>query len=333
MYRFLNTITSNLVSVISASMFLGFLYGLVFPTDFLRMLVIPFAFFVVYPMMVNLKVEKVFKGDDIKLQLFTQVMNFCVVPFIAFGIGLIFFRDNLYMLLGMLLIGILPTGGGVISWTGILKGNLESATKMAVIGPIVGVILAPFYIDFLMGSDLSIDIMFIAKQIMLIIILPTSFGIVTRRFLLAKSKKPHSKNNLLSIFPSFSTIGIVGIVFVAMALRAKGLVNNPMMFIYVLMPLILFYFISFTIGTFIGRIFFNRASMIAFVYGSSMRNLSISLAIVISLFDGNGSGAALLITVAYIIQIQSAAWYARFTDRFFVRSKLPQPAKVHSPSY
>jgi hypothetical protein len=40
-------------------------------------------------------------------------------------------------------------------------------------------------------------------------------------------------------------------------------------------------------------------------------------------------GAALIIALAFIIQVQSAAWYVRFTERIF-GAPLLQPAKGDS---
>ena len=48
-----------------------------------------------------------------------------------------------------------------------------------------------------------------------------------------------------------------------------------------------------------------------------MRNLSIALAIAIGAFRDQGADAALLIALAFVVQVQSAAWYVRLTDRLF----------------
>jgi arsenite transporter len=41
------------------------------------------------------------------------------------------------------------------------------------------------------------------------------------------------------------------------------------------------------------------------------------LAIAMTAFGKQGTTIALLIALAYVIQIQSAAWYVRFTDKIF----------------
>jgi len=56
---------------------------------------------------------------------------------------------------------------------------------------------------------------------------------------------------------------------------------------------------------------------VALVYGTVMRNLSIALAVAMNAFGPAGSEAALVIAMAYIVQVQSAAWYVKLTDRIF----------------
>lgn len=312
MQKFLNKMIRNMVFIIPASMLVGFIFGITFNIDFLHLFIIPCAFLIVYPMMVNLKMEDLLKGVDVRLQITAQVLNFCVVPFVAFGIGLIFFRNNPSLLLGLMLIGILPAGGGTVPWTGIAKGRVSSAIKMVAVGPLLGVILAPFYIKMLAGTFLEIKFFVVIKQLLFIIVFPMMCGLLTRRLLLKNRKE-----KVLSVIPSFSTVGIVFMVFTAMALKAKTIFHDPLLFLYILLPVFLLYIFNYTLSNFIGKIFFSRESTIALVYGVSMRNLSISMAVSMSLFGAWGSSAALVIAIAYIIHVQAAAWYAKLSNKIF----------------
>ena len=50
----------------------------------------------------------------------------------------------------------------------------------------------------------------------------------------------------------------------------------------------------------------------------SCPNLSIALAIAMTAFGGEqGSEIAIIIAMAYIIQVQAAAWYVKFNDKIF----------------
>ncbi len=53
------------------------------------------------------------------------------------------------------------------------------------------------------------------------------------------------------------------------------------------------------------------------IYGTVMRNLSIALAIAMTVFKKNGAEIAIIIALAYIVQVQAAAWYVKFSDRIF----------------
>ena len=152
MWKFLQKITKNLILAIPVMMISGFIFGIVFQSQFLKGLIIPFTFLMVYPMMVTLNIQKVFEGGDTKAQVLTQAINFGIVPFVAYGIGLLFFRNQPYMALGLLLAGLVPTSGMTISWTGFARGNLEAAVKMTVIGLTLGSLATPFYVQFLLGA-------------------------------------------------------------------------------------------------------------------------------------------------------------------------------------
>ncbi len=329
MWKFLSIITKNLTLAIPAMMVSGFIFGIIFPATFLKSLIIPFTFLMVYPMMVNLNIKKVFEGGDLKAQLITQVINFGIVPFMAFFIGVIFFKESPYMALGLLLAGLVPTSGMTISWTGFAKGNLEAAVKMTVIGLTLGSIATPFYVQFFMGATIDINFFKVLQQIVVIVFIPMIAGFYTRTYLVKKYGQKGFKQNIGPKFPPLSTLGVVGIVFIAMALKAKAIAAAPGMLLYILVPLLIMYAFNFLLSSLIGKFLLPRGDAIALVYGSVMRNLSIALAIAINAFGKEGASAALVVAIAYIIQVQSAAWYVKFTDKIFgppqPREKQPEP--------
>jgi hypothetical protein len=65
------------------------------------------------------------------------------------------------------------------------------------------------------------------------------------------------------------------------------------------------------------KFFFKRGDAVAMVFGVVMRDLSIALAIAMTAFGKQGLTIALLIALAYVIQIQSAAWYVRLVEKIF----------------
>jgi ACR3 family arsenite efflux pump ArsB len=285
----------------------------------------------VYPMMVTLKIKQVLEGGDGKAQLLTQAINFAVIPFVAFALGKIFFAERPYMALGLLLAALVPTSGMTISWTGFAKGNLAAAVKMTVIGLILGSLATPFYVQALMGAQVQVDLLGIFRQIVLIVFLPMALGYLTQRTLVRRCGQEDFQKRLAPRFPGLSTLGVLGIVFVAIALKAQAIAARPDQLLLIFTPLLLLYAFNYLLSTFVGKIFLPRGDAIALVYGTVMRNLSIALAVAINAFGAAGSDAALVICLAYIIQVQSAAWYVKFTPQVYGNHNAPVNLKRSSP--
>jgi len=310
-------LTRNLIVAIPVAMLLGFLFGLVSPTGWLKSLIVPLTFLMVYPMMVNMKLKKVLEGGDLRVQLLAQAINFGVIPFVAFGLGKLFFADQPFLALGLLLAALLPTSGMTISWTGFAGGNLGAAVKMTVVGLVLGSLATPLYVMALMGAEIPIDMAAVFKQIVVIVLLPMIAGHFTQQWLVRRHGQQGFQKEWAPRFPPLSTLGVLGIAFVAIALQARSLVAEPGVLLELAAPLVLLYALNYLLSTVVARLLLPRGDAIALVYGTVMRNLSIALALAMNVFGAAGSETALLIALAYIVQIQSAAWYVKLSDRLF----------------
>lgn len=320
MWKILSKINKNLVYAIPALMIAGLIFGNFLNQSLvasIKQLIIPLTFLMVYPMMVTLNIKHLQKGLKPKIQGSAIFINFAIIPFVAYFLGRAFFANQPYMALGLLLAALLPTSGMTISWTGFAKGNMGAAINMTVIGLTLGSLATPLYVSALYGARVDVDILAVVKQIVLIVFLPMAMGFITRQFLVKKYSMVDFKQRIAPRFPALSTIGVLGIVFVAMALKARTIMADPGQLLMIFIPLLILYLINFTLSTLAGRIFFDRGDGIALVYGTVMRNLSIALAIAINAFGEAGTDAALVIALAYIIQVQSAAWYVKLTDTIF----------------
>ncbi len=321
MWNFLIKINKRLVVAIPAMMAAGYLLGITAtPATLknLKALIMPLTFLMVYPMMVALNIKHLQEGiKNVRLQVATQFINFAIIPFVAFFLGKYFFPEQPYLALGLLLASLLPTSGMTISWTGFAKGNLYAAINMTVIGLTLGSLATPLYVQVLLGAKVDVDLMLVVKQILLIVFFPMALGYVTRQVFLKKYGPQEFKKTWAPRFPSLSTVGVLGIVFVAIALKARGVSENPAILGSIFVPLLIIYSFNYALSTVVGKLFFVRGDAIALVYGTVMRNLSIALAIAINAFGSKGADTALIIALSYIIQVQSAAWYVKYTDKIF----------------
>ena len=316
-WKLLALIQKKLVISIPIFMILGITVGSIFNVAFLKQWIMPLTFLMVYPMMVTLNIKSLFKQSNNKLQIVAQLINFIVMPLVGYLIAKLFFGNNAYLILGLLLTSLLPTSGMTISWTGMAKGNVQEAIKMTVIGLLLGAILTPIYLKFFLGTAISIPLADIFNQIIMVVLLPMLAGYIAQQFIIKKFGKEKYEKEYKLKFPLISTLGVVVIVFVAMALKAHALLGNPMLILKILFPLAILYLFNFIFSTVVARMLFNKEDGIALIYGTVMRNLSVCLAIAMTAFKEQGTEAVIIISLAYVIQVQSAAWYVKLTNKLF----------------
>ncbi len=315
--KLITWLSKNLSLSIPLFLLLGLIASLTLPTQELVVLTIPFTLLMIYPMMVGVKAQQLLEPGDNAVQFWAMGINFLCIPFIAYGLGLVFFKEQPALALGLLLTALLPTSGMTISWTGFAKGNVPAAIKLTIVGLLLGSLLTPFYVKFLMGAEIPIDLGMVFRQIIFFIAVPFIAAQLTRKFLVSRYGQETFQKKLAPKFPPFSSLGVLGIVFIAMALKGADLVESPALVLKLLLPLVLLYSINYLISTLIARKMLNRGNGIALVYGTVMRNLSIALALSMTAFGEAGAEAAILVALAYIIQVQSAAAYLKLSERIF----------------
>jgi len=308
----------HLSIVILVTVVLAIIIGAIFNLIALKSLTIPLTILIVFPMMIGLRFQDIFSLKDVKVQLITQIVNFAIIPFIGYGLAMFFLRNQIELAVGLLLVALLPTSGAMtISWTGFAKGNVQVAIKMTIIGLFLGSLCAPFYINFLMSETILIPIGRVMKLIFIIIIIPMILGQLTRMILARKYTEQTFNIEIKPKLPVLSVWGLIGLIFVAISLKAKIIVSEPSIIIQILIPLVLFYFITYILSSVVGKCFLIRENAVALVYGTALRSLSLALVMTLTIFQEKGAEIALLISLAYIIQIQTASLYLKLVDRIF----------------
>lgn len=313
----LQRLNRNLVIVIPVSMAAGLVFGVLSDPGPLKVFIPAFTFFMVFPMMVTLQYKKAFTKCSWLVQIMAQFTNFLVLPIIGFALGRIFFPDRPFLALGLILAALIPTSGMTVSWTGFARGNIEVAVKIMIFGLITGSVLAPFYIMLLLGARVDVDVLMVLSKVFIIVLLPMAAGFTIRQWLIRCYGQEDFGKRIGPAFPPFSTLGVIAMVFTAIALKAQAIVDRPLLLLEIMVPVILFYILILILGITFGRLFLPRADAVALIYGTSLRNLSISLAIAVNAFGKAGADAALVLAAAFIVQTQVATWSTRFVDRVF----------------
>ncbi len=319
--RFSQFIQKNLIIALPAAMLGGLAFGSLVNPAFLKAWMLPLTFMLVFPMMVGFDLRQLAQKGTVKLQIVAQALNFAVFPFIAYGMGLVIFPDEPALQAGLLLSALLPTSGMTVTWTGLAKGPVPVAVQLVLVGLIAGTVATPFYMKALLGAEISLSLAETLVQMLYVVIVPLFTGALLRVILIRMQGKDRFEKDTKPLFPGLSTVAILLVVFIAIALRARIIVSQPLQLWSTFWPVAVFYLVNFVLVTLVGRRFFERGHAIALVYGTVMRNLSIALALALTFLGEAGGSAALVITWAYVIQVQGAAWYLKLIDKVLVKTR------------
>lgn len=300
----LQSLNRQFVWPIPAAMLLGFATGLWTDAAALKVLVLPLTFLMVYPMTVNLRAQSLFNRFDTRLHAATVLLNFDLFPFVAFGLGRFFFPGQPYLAPELLMAALVPTSGMTIAWTGMAKGNAPAAVQMSVIGLVAGSLATPVYVHILLGAQVAVSWMVVLIQIGVVVFLPLLLDQLSRASLVRVHGQDVFQKVWAPRMPALSTLGVLGVVSVAMALKVKDMARDPVALPGILLPLGLLYFFNFIVSASAGRSFFLREDALA-------------LAVAMTSSGPRGAEAAVVISLAYVLQVLAAAWYVRRAERLF----------------
>ncbi|MDH8678794.1 arsenic resistance protein [Fusibacter bizertensis] len=303
----------NLIISIPVVLILGFFVGSTLDTMFLKDYILFFTFFMIYPTMIGFKIKEAVDLSHLNVVIGSALLNFIIIPLFAFFFGKIFLSNSPQLFAGIIMISLFPTSGMTISWTLLNKGNVAAAIKITALSLIIGSFLAPLYLYIAVGTMIEVNIIDTFVTVSQIVILPLVLGNITYRLLLKKFTTTYFNTNIKPIFPAISVWSMMFIIFSSISMKAKSIINNPELLVNSILILIIFYLINFALSTMIGRYFYNKEDGYALVYGTVMRNLSIALGLAIASF---GTDTALIITLAFILQVQGAAWYGKLSSKY-----------------
>ena len=262
--------------------------------------------------MIGIKTEEIFTPSHNKLLLVSLGINFIIIPLLAYLLGTFFLLGDTYLFAGLAIASILPTSNMSIAFTMFARGNVAASIKLTVIGLILGAILAPWYLLLMVGRYLPMDVWATTKLVGLLVLLPLTMGILTHGLLLRRYSRDHFESRIKPYLPAISTWGALYIVFTSISMNAHRVIAEPRLLLMGLLVQVIFYGINYAITIKIGRTFFERKDAIALVYGTALRNLSISVGLAATAF---GPHAALMVSLAFLLQGQAAAWFCRLFEK------------------
>ncbi len=303
----------NIALTIPLILTVGFIAGLFWDTGVLKGYLLTATMFMIYPTMIGFKIKEIVDLSNIRLLLTASVINFILVPALAYILGVLFLLGHPQLFAGLAIASLLPTSNMTIAFTHFGRGNVPAAVKLTVISLVAGSLLAPWYLLVMVGGYIHIDILAVLKIISMVVFLPLCLGVFTYHLLLKRYSQEQFEKLVKPWLPAVTAWGMVYVLFTGISTNARSIVSHPGLLLSSLLVWVVFYFVNYFISIKAGSYFFNRKDAVTLVFGTVLRNLAISIGLAATAF---GVTAAFMVSLAFLFQGQSAAWFIRINDKY-----------------
>jgi ACR3 family arsenite efflux pump ArsB len=289
------------------------------------------VFFIIYPMMINLKLEALLKaGKNVKGLLLAVGYNFVWAPLIGWVLAKVFLTDPL-LALGFLLVMVVPCSSMSIGYTGLAEGNLELATVVVALSFVLAVVAVPLWMTiFAANYSVPIPISDMLMSILTVLIAPMILGFLTR-WVLTRWLGEKKFQRLQPLFPALSLLAMYGIVFMIFFAKATMIVDKWQTVLLLLVPNGLFIAITLVVVTWVNRrLGLSYRDNMAVVFASTGKNNGTAIAIATMAFSPL---VAIPAATMPIFQILFLVVYLKMADwlRGYFSERRAAPATASRP--
>ncbi len=305
--------TRHLVYVIPSTVLFALICGQFVDTSALSVLILPIVVLMVYPSMIGFSLRELVDFQEKKVVLLSLFINFLLVPLSAYSLGLHFLIGSPGLFAGIVITSLLPTSHMTVAYTMIAKGNVKGAIKVTMTSLVIGSLLFPWYLYFLLEKYVPFDAVLTLKLIGVIVFLPLMMGVFTFRYLMTRYTMDEFNDNIKPLFPGICAWGAVAIIFISISMKARAIFDNPDTLVAALFVQAAFYFVNYVFAVIGSRLSgLRKSDGYALVYGTVLRNLAISMGLGSAIF---GNQAAFMVSLAFLFQPIAAVWFMKLNER------------------
>ncbi len=242
--------------IIFAAMPLGLLLGQIgLAEQYAEKFVTPFLFVMLFGAFLNISLKDYRKAfSNIKFSITTVLINFVWTPVLVWFLGKIFLSHSPVMQIGFIMLMVTPCTDWYLIFTGMVKGNVPLSATVLPINLVFQVVLLPVYLLIFGGVSGTVNIQDVISSVMIMLIMPFSLAQIGK-YLLSKMKDGEKTERIFNIFSALQTILLAMAIMAMFSSKGKQLLSNLNVVAILLIPILLFYIINFTLAQRIGKKF------------------------------------------------------------------------------
>lgn len=254
--------------------------------NYAALFIVPFLMVMLYSIFLQVPLSHL--GNSFKNWRFAGAsasINFIFNPLLAFVLGFLFLRDIPALWIGFIMLMVTPCTDWYLVFTGIACGNVPLSASILPMNLILQLVLLPVYLLIFSGTIETIDSALLLESVLLVLLIPFSISLVSK-LALPKIKGEYWLEK--KVFPKLDHVqfSFLNLAIISMfASQGEQLVQNPLILLKLITPVLLFFVIVFIFGQMVGRYLrFSYKDTASLNLTTLARNSPIVLAIALTAF-------------------------------------------------
>lgn len=281
----------------------------------------------IYPMMLQIDFSGIKDvGKRPKGLILTIVVNWLIKPFTMAFFAWIFF-SKIYAafispelageyIAGAILLGAAPCTAMVFVWSYLTDGDPNYTLVQVSVNDLIILVAFVPIVGFLLGiTNVEIPYETLVASVLIFVVVPLAAGYLTKKILTRSKGEVWFKQQFLPRFKPVSVIALLTTLVLLFAFQGGNITQNPLIILFIAVPLILQTYFIFFISWFAGRFLklpYAICSPTALIGASNFFELAVAVAI--ALF-GLQSPAALVTVVGVLVEVPVMLSLVAFVNR------------------
>ncbi len=212
-------------------------------------------------------------------------MNFIIVPLLGFLLASIFLNGAPLIFLGFILYVVTPCTDWFLVFTGMAKGDVSLGLALLPTQLVLQIVLIPVYLSLFAGEIVPFQLSALIETVIVFILLPFALAILTNRGIERAKGAQWKEKRIRNVPMAIQTLTLAIAIFFMFAGQTNVIIDNAGPLSIVLLPVLIFFAISYLLSNYISRWLKLRYEECALLTCTSIaRNSPLALAIAFGLF-------------------------------------------------
>ena len=223
--------------------------------------------------------------QNVRFTLTATAVNFLWTPVFSYGLGLLFFRENIDMQLGLMMLLVTPCTDWYLVFTAQARGNTVLGASILPLNLALQILLLPVDLALFYGDAIRITDAEVVRSALFVLLLPLGLAACSNALGRISPLMARSIAHLRTRGDALQLGFLMTAVLAMFASESAVLFAHPKLFADMLLVMLIFFSVNYVLVRQLGvRLGFRRADLTALSFTTLARNSPLALAIAAAAF-------------------------------------------------